>query len=115
MERKLKYDTSVRDEVVVLRLSGSLEVDLQPHLLNALQSVTLKENDVALDFAEVTFIDSSCLGVLVSMARSLRAKNGDIKLARLSDDMKSIFQITRLDKIFDIFDSVEDTIESYYK
>lgn len=115
MERELKHEISVRDDVVILRLSGSLEVDLQPHLLNALQNAILKESDVVVDFREVIFIDSSCLGILVSVAKSLRSQKGDIKLAGLSDDVRSIFQITRLDKIFEIHDSVEDSIGSYYK
>lgn len=100
---------------MVLQLQGSLEVDLQGMLKEKIEEISGKESDIVLDFSEVTFIDSSCLGALVSSVKSLRGKKGDLKLSCLQEDVRSIFQITRLDKIFEIFENVEEAIESYYK
>lgn len=115
MERELKYETTLKEDVLVVHLSGSLEVDLQPQILNILQDESRKESDIVVDFSKVSFIDSSCLGALVSTAKLLRAGRGDIKLSGLNDDVKSIFQITRLDRIFVIFDTVDEAVASYYK
>lgn len=115
MERELKYETTLKEDVLAVHLSGSLEVDLQPQILSILQDESQKEKDIVVDFSKVSFIDSSCLGALVSAAKLLRASQGDIKLASLNDDVRSIFQITRLDRIFAIFDTVDEAVASYYK
>ena len=115
MERELKFETAVREDVVFLKLFGSLEVDLQAHLTRVLNSVAPKETDVVLDCSAINFIDSSCLGTLVSVVKTLRTQNGDIKLALLTDDVRSIFQITRLDKVFAIFDTLDEAVASYYR
>jgi anti-anti-sigma factor len=52
---------------------------------------------------------------MVSLVKGLREKKGDIKLVALTDDVRSIFQITRLDRIFQIFDTVQEAVESFYK
>ncbi len=103
-----------RSEVMIVRMSGALEVSLQQTLKDRLMQIAREQNDLVLDFAKVTFIDSSCLGALVALTKALREDRGDVKLANLSDDVQSIFQITRLDKIFEIFANADQAVESYY-
>lgn len=103
-------------DVNVVRLKGSLDVSLQKKLKDKLTNISeAEENDIILDFAKVTFIDSSCLGSLVSLTKMVREKKGDIKLSNLSEDVLSIFQITRLDKVFEIFDKNEDAVKSFFR
>ncbi len=105
-----------QNDVAIVTLNGSLDVSHQKMLKDKLVSASdIQDNDIVLDFSKVTFIDSSCLGTLVSLAKTLREKKGDIKLSNLSDDVRSIFQITRLDRVFDIFDNNEDAVTGFYK
>lgn len=106
--------TENRSDVIVVDLEGVLEVSLQQTLKDKLLQIAREQNDMVLNFSQVTFIDSSCLGALVSLAKTLREQKGDIKLVRLTDDVQSIFQITRLDRIFEIFESVDSAVESFY-
>lgn len=110
-------EVEVKSDVVVVRLEGSLDISLQDDLKSNLSNICRekKQSDLVLDFEKVTFIDSSCLGALVSFAKELREDKGDLKLSTLSDDVISIFQITRLDKIFDIFDALDEAVESFYR
>jgi anti-sigma B factor antagonist len=103
-------------DVVVVSLSGSLDVSQQKVFKDKLSGIAeMDGKDMVADFSNVAFIDSSCLGTLVSLARRLREKSGDIKLSNLSPDVRSIFQITRLDKVFEIFGGVQEAVDSYYK
>ncbi len=105
------------NDVMLVELVGSLDVSLQSNLKDKLVKL-FSENqngDVVLDFQKVNFIDSSCLGVLVSLARMLRESKSDIKLIYLTEDVRSIFQITRLDKIFEIFDDVQEAVNSFFR
>jgi anti-sigma B factor antagonist len=114
-ERKIIQEVRLMNEVAVVTLAGTLDVALQKILRDELERVAQEQGDLVLDLAQVAFIDSSCLGALVATAKMLREKQGDIKIAGLRDDVLSIFQITRLDRVFGIFDTVDEAAASYYK
>lgn len=105
-----------KHDVAIVKLTGSLDVSLQKKFKDKLIEVAeTEELDIVLDFEKVTFIDSSCLGSLVSFAKSLRERNGDIKLANPSPDVRSIFQITRLDRVFEIYNSNDEALNSFFR
>lgn len=109
-------ECKIENDVLIVGLAGSLDVSVQAVMKEKIAEITLREqqNDLVLDFHQVNFIDSSCLGALVSLAKKMREKKGNMKIARMSDDVRAIFQITRLDRVFDIFESIEEAVESYY-
>ena len=109
-------ETKTEKDVLIISLKGALDVSLQNKLKTKLSDFAdANAGDMILDFGQVTFIDSSCLGTIVSMAKKLREKKGDIKLINLSDDVRSIFQITRLDRVLEIFDDSNAAVQSFYK
>ena len=69
--------------------------------------------DLLIDLKEVRFIDSSGLGVLVSGFKNASARQGSLKLSGLQSQVKSMFELTRLHRVFDIFPTVDDALESY--
>ena len=66
------------------------------------------------DFQEVDYIDSGGLGSLVSALRQTRSVEGDIKISGLSGKVRSVFEITRLHRIFEIFDDDSVAVNSYH-
>src|SRR3989338_1365439 len=100
--------------VIVIPLSGNLDVGVSARLKEDLvKQAPLESEKIVLDFSKVEFIDSACLGALIAVARKLRKKGGDIRIASLLEEVQSIFQITRLDKIFQIFGKPEEAVKSY--
>ena len=69
--------------------------------------------NLLLDLKEVRFIDSSGLGVLVSGFKNASTRQGSIKLCGLQTQVKSMFELTRLHRVFDIFLTVDEALESY--
>lgn len=69
--------------------------------------------DLLIDLKEVRFIDSSGLGVLVSGFKNASARQGSLKLSGLQTQVKSMFELTRLHRVFDIFQTVDEALESY--
>ncbi len=69
--------------------------------------------DIIIDLKDVRFIDSSGLGVLVSGYKNSSSKKGSLKLAGLQTQVKSMFELTRLHRVFDIFQTVDAALESY--
>ena len=69
--------------------------------------------DIVVDLKEVLFIDSSGLGVLVSGYKNASTLRGTLKLSSLQSQVKSMFELTRLHRVFDIFTTVDDALCSY--
>ena len=60
------------------------------------------EKNFVLNFSKCTFIDSTGLGVLVSIYKKCKAVNGTFELHSINQQVMKIFNLTRLDKVFDI-------------
>jgi anti-sigma B factor antagonist len=69
--------------------------------------------DLLVDLKEVRFIDSSGLGVLVSGYKNASTHQGSIKLCNLQTQVKSMFELTRLHRVFDIYQTIDEALESY--
>jgi len=70
------------------------------------------EKQVVLDLDGLYAINSTGLGVLVSSLTSLRRRNGDLSLARLSDKVHALMMITHLIRVFKVYDTVERAVAS---
>ncbi len=64
------------------------------------------------DLGEVSFVDSAGLGALVRLYKRVRIGEGDVRLARVSPNVMQILELTRLNRVFDIFDSPQEAAAS---
>ena len=96
---------TVREERLDAHNSDELKVEM-----NRLFESGMK--DLLVDLKEVRFIDSSGLGVLVSGFKNAATHQGSIKLCSLQTQVKSMFELTRLHRVFEIFASTSDALEN---
>lgn len=100
--------------VVVIEVEGQLIVgnrqELKQRVLDEAEGGARK---ILVDFARAGYIDSSGLGVLVSLAKRMRELGGDLRLANLNDDLQTLFELTKLDSLFQIADTRERALESF--
>jgi len=75
-----------------------------------IEFVEAGHTNIVIDLSKVTLIDSSGLGVLVSILKKI-GERGEIGLCGLRDNIKSLFQLTRLDKVFAMYHSEEEAVE----
>jgi anti-sigma B factor antagonist len=97
---------AVREE----RLDAHNSDELKVEMIRLFESGT---KDLLVDLKEVRFIDSSGLGVLVSGFKNASTHQGSIKLSCLQTQVKSMFELTRLHRVFDIYQTVDEALESY--
>jgi anti-sigma B factor antagonist len=69
--------------------------------------------NLIISFENVEYLDSSFLGALVAILKNLVPKNGKLSLIALNSDIKNLFELTRLDKIFDLKESLNSALESF--
>ncbi len=70
---------------------------------------------IVLNLANVTFLDSAGLGVLVRVSHRARSAGGDLKLCALPPRVADVLRITRLNTVFDVQSGEEDAIAAFYR
>jgi anti-sigma B factor antagonist len=70
---------------------------------------------LVVDMSEVSFIDSSGLGALVSALKALKTqeRNGDIRLANVQQPVVALLEIIRLQRVFSSYPSVDQAVKSF--
>ena len=69
---------------------------------------------IVMDFGEVTWINSAGIGVIMGCFTTLRRMGGNMKFASPSDKVKYYLQITKLNTVFEIFDTPEGAVDSFH-
>jgi anti-sigma B factor antagonist len=110
----LSIKTRKVDGVVVVDMSGRLTIG-EPVLLFR-ETLRVQVNDGArhfvLNLGDVSYIDSSGLGELVSAYTTVRNKQGDVKLLNLTAKAKDLLQMTKLLTVFDVYDDEAKAINN---
>ncbi len=108
--------SSVKDEggVTVISVEGQLIVGNRQELKDLVQDA-LGEGDrkFLIDFAGTAYIDSSGLGALVSISKKIREQGGELRLAELNEDLRSLFELTKLDTLFAIAESRSEALANF--
>lgn len=102
-----------QDGVTVVQLEGRFDAVSAPEAKSELH--TLIEGGatrLVLDLGKMDFIDSAGLGVLVSCLRRAAAEGGDLRLAEVPPFCRSIFELTRLTRVFEVNESVKQAISA---
>lgn len=96
---------------VVMRVHGEVDMATAPTLRQRLQSVTMTgPTGVVLDLSDLDFIDSTGLGVMVGAAKRMRVNDGTLRIACSQTHLLELFSLTRLDEVFELFDTVDDAL-----
>lgn len=103
-----------KGNVDVLTLKGRLDASSSKSIKNCISSL-IRQNraSIVLDLSAVDFIDSSGLGSLVSCLRLVNKLGGDIRIAGLQEQVRGIFELTRLHRVFQIYDDSETAVKSF--
>jgi anti-sigma B factor antagonist len=97
----------------IMTLSGEIDMSSSPVLRKELMSLVKKKVDPLLvDFEDVSYIDSSGIATFVEGLKGMSAFGGKLKLAAMSSGVKEIFSFSKLDRVFEIYGSIDDAINS---
>src|SRR5437899_1062941 len=113
----LKSSTRQVDGITVLDLSGRITLGEGSVVLRDTIREILGKGDkkILLNLGDVTYIDSSGIGELVSAFTAVRKEGGELKLLNLTKKVHDLLQITKLYTVFDVKDDETAAISSYAK
>ena len=89
------------------RIDAHNSAELKEYILQAIDS---GETNIVVQLAQVRFIDSSGLGALLAGYKHMQAKSGQFALANIQPQVMSMFEITRLNRVFDIYADVHEVL-----
>lgn len=101
-------------DVVVLAVDGEINFNSSPDFRKAfLKVLDSKAKKVVINLSNVAYVDSSGLATLVEALQKIKGGGGRLRLTSLSAKVKSLFEITKLEKLFEIFPSEEDAVRTF--
>ena len=110
----MSFQMSKVNDVTVIEVDGQLIVGNRNELKKeVLEKIELGEQTFVIDFANTAYIDSSGLGVLVSLSKNIREHGGELRLSSLSEDLRTLFELTKLDTLFRIVEDREQALEGF--
>ncbi len=103
----------ISDDTAVIALSGEVDLYTAPEFKQQLlETIGQGAKEVVVDLSDTTFIDSTTLGVLVGGVKRLRPDGGRLSLVCNDRNITKIFEITGLDKVFPIYESRDEALQS---
>jgi len=100
------------DGIFSVSVAGEVDLATAPELKEALgEVVSSGAVGVLVDLSNATFIDSTTLGVLMGAVRRLRPAGGELVIACADANIRKIFEITLLDRVFKIYDTPGTAVE----
>ena len=98
-----------KPDMVIVRPEGDIDLASSPSLRSQLRDIVDQASDlIVVDLEAVPYMDSSGVATLVELLQSCRQKGLDLTLCRLGERVLSVFQIARLDGVFNIASSIEE-------
>lgn len=99
------------NNVTVVRVEGQLIVANRHELKQIVQdALDQGVRHIIIDFTPTAYIDSSGLGALVSMSKRVRQAGGELRLVGLNEDLRSLFELTKLDTLFAIHPTLAEAV-----
>ncbi|MEC2078049.1 anti-sigma factor antagonist [Metabacillus fastidiosus] len=99
----IKIDKNFNNETAIVFVSGEIDAFTAPKLKEELLPLTEEQKmTLIVSLEDVSYIDSTGLGVFVGLFKQIKKNDGELKLVNLSERLRRLFEITGLNNIIDI-------------
>lgn len=103
MPNNLKLNILRQENEIIIEMTGDLDISSNPQFIKEVEEEFDRENaNMVFEMRNLTYIDSTGLGAFMTLYRKVKDTDYTISLRNLRDNIKKIFTITELDKIFRI-------------
>ena len=101
-------------DILVCSIEGEININTSPEL-RAFFDKTFRAGNkyIMIDFSRVSYIDSSGLATLVEMLQRVQKIGGKLKLCNMGLPVRNVFEVTKLDSIFDIHQNCDQAKRSF--
>lgn len=101
-------------QVSIMNLEGRFDAYSAPQVNDHLEELLGQSPpQIVVNLNDVVFVDSTALATLVQAMKRCRQLDGDLRLSNLKQPVRMIFELTRLDRAFEIFPSEHEAIDAF--
>ena len=103
----------IGDVAVAMAPGESLDAGNAKNFKKEMEPFLLENKYVVFDMSDLQFVDSSGLGAILSCLRKVKDGGGDLRLCSLRKTVRVLFELVRMHRIFDIYNTREEAIRSF--
>ncbi len=109
----INLEVEQRGDATVVRPHGSIDDVAAHHLGEALMAqMDQGARSLVVDMSDVSFVTSSCLGAFMMAHKRVKKCGGGLRIANAQPLVREVLQITKLSRLFGVYDSVEQAINA---
>lgn len=98
----------------VCYVEGEVDINSSPAIKKSFDKlIAARTPKIIINLSKVTYVDSSGLATLVEILKNMKAYGGRLRLTNMSSKIKSLFEITKLEKLFEIMADEADAISTF--
>jgi anti-sigma B factor antagonist len=95
----------IEDVIIVMPIIEALDASTVGEFKHDINHILQSECHIVFDLSQVQFMDSSGVGAVLSCLRTVNSKGGDLKICAMTRPVKALFELIRMNKMFDIFET----------
>lgn len=105
----MNFELCKKQETVVVSCEGEVRITTEKEFHNYMETIVQDycNQTVVLDMQKVSYLNSGGIGIIVDAFASFREKGGTLVLSGLSENMKRLFELSKLNRFIEIFSSVD--------
>ncbi|MCX5677600.1 MAG: STAS domain-containing protein [Candidatus Omnitrophica bacterium] len=108
----MKVET--KNGLTVCYVEGEIDINTSPGVKKSFDKlISSKTPKIIINLSRVTYVDSSGLATLVEILKNMRSYGGRLRLSDMSSKVKSLFEITKLEKLFEIVVDEKEAISTF--
>jgi anti-sigma B factor antagonist len=103
----MKIETAYHGDSLVAKVhANTIETQNVGDFRQAIAPELERASNIVLDLGEIEFMDSTGLGAMLSCLRTIKAKGGSLRLASLTPEVRRLFDLVMMDRVFEIYEDV---------
>jgi len=103
-----------KKDLTVCHIDGEIDINSSPAVKKSFDKlISQKTPKIVINLSKVTYVDSSGLATLVEILKNMKSYGGRMRLASMSPKIKSLFEITKLEKLFEILADEESAVSNF--
>lgn len=115
-DTNMQFTHQRESQVLIVSLEGeTLDAKEAPQFKEQITQLVAEErtDNIVFNLRDLQFIDSSGLGSFLSVLRHVNNRGGDLKLACMTKPIRTMFEVVRMHKLFEIFNTTDDAVRSF--
>jgi anti-sigma B factor antagonist len=110
----MKITEERKKDALICKAEGEININTSPELRKAFDNfINNKATKILMDFGQVSYIDSSGLATMIELLQRLKKVGGKFRICNMNQKVKNIFEVTKLHKLFDIFDKEDTALNNF--